>query len=50
MTVEDRFGQGLDEERRNRVLGTFSETVTDPVSDWATDFSHVDPVWGAAGS
>ncbi|MGW0801500.1 hypothetical protein [Nonomuraea sp. NPDC002799] len=39
MTVEDRFGQGLEEERKNRVLGTYSETVTDPVSDWATDFS-----------
>ncbi|MEV0381468.1 hypothetical protein [Nonomuraea sp. NPDC050643] len=47
MSVEDRFGQGLEEERRNRVFGTFSETVTDPVSDWATDFSHVDPEWAA---
>ncbi|AQZ70445.1 cytochrome [[Actinomadura] parvosata subsp. kistnae] len=24
-----------------------SEIVTDPVSDWAADFSHVDPVWAA---
>ncbi|TMR10744.1 cytochrome P450, partial [Nonomuraea zeae] len=47
MTVEDRFGEGLEEERKNRVLGTYSETVTDPVSDWATDFSHVDPTWAA---
>ncbi|MCF6470277.1 cytochrome P450 [Nonomuraea sp. MG754425] len=45
--VDDRFGQELDESRRNRPLGTVSEIVTDPVSDWATDFSHVDPVWAA---
>ncbi|MEV0617774.1 cytochrome P450 [Nonomuraea sp. NPDC050404] len=47
MTVDDRFGHDLGEERRNRVAGTFSEAVTDPVSDWATDFSHVDPAWAA---
>ncbi|MGI5290113.1 cytochrome P450 [Nonomuraea polychroma] len=47
MTVDDRFGQGLGEVRKNRLLGTASEVVTDPVSDWATDFSHVDPVWAA---
>ncbi|NUR91571.1 MAG: cytochrome P450 [Nonomuraea sp.] len=47
MTVDDRFGQGLAEARRNRLNGTRSEIVTDPVSDWATDFSHVDPEWAA---
>ncbi|WP_327583656.1 hypothetical protein OHA25_48785 [Nonomuraea sp. NBC_00507] len=47
MTVDHRFGQGVGEARKNRLLGTASEVVTDPVTDWATDFSHVDPVWAA---
>jgi cytochrome P450 len=47
MTVDDRFGQELEEARKNRMFGTYSEIVTDPVSDWATDFSHVDPEWAA---
>ncbi|MEV0381474.1 cytochrome P450 [Nonomuraea sp. NPDC050643] len=47
MTVDDRFGQGIEEARKNRPTGTISEIVTDPVSDWATDFSHVDPEWAA---
>ncbi|MEV3984144.1 cytochrome P450 [Nonomuraea sp. NPDC049758] len=47
MTVDDRFGRELEETRRNRMRGTVSEIVTDPVSDWATDFSHVDPHWAA---
>ncbi|MGP4101335.1 cytochrome P450 [Nonomuraea sp. KM90] len=47
MTVDDRFGERLEEARRNRPAGTLSEIVTDPVSDWATDFSHVDPAWAA---
>ncbi|MFF4192594.1 cytochrome P450 [Nonomuraea sp. NPDC001831] len=47
MTVDDRFGPELEETRRSRLRGTVSEIVTDPVSDWATDFSHVDPQWAA---
>ncbi|MFI6177826.1 cytochrome P450 [Nonomuraea sp. NPDC051191] len=47
MTVDDRFGPELEETRRARLRGTVSEIVTDPVSDWATDFSHVDPQWAA---
>ncbi|MFI7420379.1 cytochrome P450 [Nonomuraea sp. NPDC049684] len=49
MTVDDRFGPQLEEARRNRLRGTVSvsEIVTEPVSDWATDFSHVDPQWAA---
>ncbi|NJP91745.1 cytochrome P450 [Nonomuraea sp. FMUSA5-5] len=45
--VDDRFGPDLDEARRNRPIPVASEIVTDPVSDWAADFSHVDPVWAA---
>ncbi|GAA2208118.1 cytochrome P450 [Nonomuraea monospora] len=47
MSVDDRFGPDLEEARKNRPLPTVSEIVTDPVSDWASDFSHVDPVWAA---
>ncbi|TYB56135.1 cytochrome P450 [Nonomuraea sp. PA05] len=47
MSVDDRFGPDLEEARKNRPLPTISEIVTDPVSDWASDFSHVDPVWAA---
>ncbi|MFD0474734.1 hypothetical protein ACFQ0B_45675 [Nonomuraea thailandensis] len=47
MSVDDRFGPDLDEARKNRPLPAVSEIVTDPVSDWAGDFSHVDPVWAA---
>jgi cytochrome P450 len=43
MTVDDRF---TDEFRERQVaqeeLGTWNEIVTGPVSDWATDFSHMD--------
>ena len=35
-------------ERRERDLdGARSEIVTGPVSDWATDFSHLEPEWAA---
>ncbi|UBU18540.1 cytochrome P450 [Nonomuraea gerenzanensis] len=47
MSVDDRFGAELDEARKNRPVLTAAEIVTDPVSDWASDFSHVDPVWAA---
>ncbi|MFC7586064.1 hypothetical protein ACFQYP_21725 [Nonomuraea antimicrobica] len=47
MSADDRFGAELEETRRARQIGTVSEIVTAPVSDWATDFSHVDPEWTA---
>ena len=44
MTVDDRF---TEEARQQRIaqaqLGTFNEIVTGPVSDWTTDFSHLEP-------
>lgn len=46
MTVDDRFTDEF-RERRMRADGTRSEVVSGPVSDWATDFSHVDPRWAA---
>ncbi|MEQ4724751.1 cytochrome P450 [Nonomuraea sp. B19D2] len=48
MTVDDRFGEDLKKSRDERFRNGYqSEIVTDPVSDWATDFSHVDPQWAA---
>ncbi|MEU8117959.1 cytochrome P450 [Spirillospora sp. NPDC049024] len=47
MTADDRFGKDFRDERANRPLGTRNEVVTGPVSDWATDFSHLEPEWAA---
>ena len=38
---------GLRREARERPLGTRNEVITGPVSDWATDFSHLEPEWAA---
>ncbi|MFG6198390.1 cytochrome P450 [Nonomuraea sp. JJY05] len=47
MTVDDRFSQDFRDTGDDRPLGTRSEIVTGPVSDWATDFSHLEPEWAA---
>ena len=47
MTADDRFTQDFRETRGEEILGTRSEIVTEPVRDWATDFSHLDPEWSA---
>ena len=47
MTVDDRFTRDFRETRTDQALGTRSEIVTGPVSDWATDFSHLEPEWSA---
>jgi cytochrome P450 len=47
MTVDDRFARSFDESRDERPLGVRNEIVTGPVSDWATDFSHLEPEWSA---
>ena len=43
----DRFAQDRWNRREGGGAGTRSEIVTGPVSDWATDFSHLDPRWAA---
>ncbi len=45
MAVDDRFTQDYRQTGEGRPPGTRSEVVTGPVSDWATDFSHVEPQW-----
>ncbi len=47
MTADDRFVRDYREERTDRPPGTRNEVITGPVSDWATDFSHVEPEWSA---
>jgi cytochrome P450 len=45
--VDERFDADFEEMRDSRPLGTRSEIVVGPVSDWATDFSHLEPEWAA---
>ena len=47
MAADDRFTEDFREAREQELLGSISERVTGPVSDWATDFSHLDPEWSA---
>ena len=47
MAVDEWFGENFEEMSERRPLGTRSEIVTGPVSDWATDFSHLEPEWAA---
>ncbi len=47
MTVDDRFVDDYREGRRELPPGTRNEIITGPVSDWATDFSHLEPEWSA---
>jgi cytochrome P450 len=47
VAADDRFSEDYFQAREERPLGTRSEVVTGPVSDWATDFSHVEPDWAA---
>jgi cytochrome P450 len=44
---DERFTPNLLETGEQELIGTRSEVVTGPVSDWATDFSHLEPEWAA---
>lgn len=46
MTVDDRFVRQV-QEIPEEEFGVRSEIITGPVSDWATDFSHLEPEWSA---
>jgi cytochrome P450 len=43
--TDDRFSPEVIALPTQRVPGTRSEPVTGPVTDWATDFSHLEPEW-----
>ena len=45
--TDDRFAASFDELLSDRLLGARNEVLAGPVSDWATDFSHVEPEWAA---
>jgi len=47
MTVDERFPRDVREAVDEDPIGTRSEIITGPVSDWATDFSHLEPEWSA---
>jgi cytochrome P450 len=47
MSVDDRFTQDFRDTAGEEPLGTHNEIITGPVSDWATDFSHLEPEWSA---
>ncbi len=46
MAVDDRFVRSA-EPTEEELLGTRNEIITGPVSDWATDFSHLEAEWAA---
>ncbi len=46
MAVDERFSREP-REPGTEEPGTRSEVITGPVSDWATDFSHLEPEWAA---
>jgi cytochrome P450 len=46
MTVDDRFVR-READEDEELLGTRNEIITGPVTDWATDFSHLEPEWSA---
>ena len=47
MASDDRFAEDRWRRRDLGSVGTRSEIVTGPVSDWVTDFSHLEPEWAA---
>jgi cytochrome P450 len=47
MAVDERFNLEPREPGAAEEEGTRSEIIEGPVSDWATDFSHLEPEWSA---
>jgi cytochrome P450 len=47
VAVDDRFARDRWQKRDGESPGIRSQIVTGPVSDWATDFSHMEPEWAA---
>jgi cytochrome P450 len=47
MPADDRFAVETTETQDRVAQGISAEVVSGPVSDWATDFSHVEPEWAA---
>jgi cytochrome P450 len=47
VTVDERFPRDLKAADDNEPIGTRNEIITGPVSDWSTDFSHLEAEWSA---
>jgi cytochrome P450 len=48
MVYDDRFARDASMDAEEELLlGTRSEIISGPVSDWATDFSHLEAEWSA---
>jgi cytochrome P450 len=47
MAADDRFTADYRDRREEGPTGTRNEIISGPVSDWATDFSHLEPEWAA---
>ncbi len=47
MAADDRFTEDYRDSREDGPVGTRNEIITGPVSDWAADFSHLEPEWAA---
>src|SRR5262249_39130031 len=47
MAADDRFTEDYRDRREAGPVGTRNEIITGPVSDWAEDFSHLEPEWAA---
>ncbi|TVZ05625.1 cytochrome P450 [Trebonia kvetii] len=47
MAVDERFNREPQQQGAEEELGTRNEIITGPVSDWTTDFSHLEPEWSA---
>ena len=46
MSYDERFPRDLQDDGEE-TAGVRSEIITGPVTDWATDFSHLEPEWSA---
>jgi cytochrome P450 len=47
MAVDNRFGPEYRDADEDESQFVRNEIITGPVSDWATDFSHLEPEWAA---
>jgi cytochrome P450 len=47
MSVDERFSRDFRDDRGDEPVGTRNPIVTGPVTDWAKDFSHMEPEWAA---
>jgi cytochrome P450 len=47
MTIDERFIRDFRSDGGDEPVGTRNQPVTGPVTDWASDFSHLEPEWAA---